>query len=149
MAAKVITSLLMGFLFGLAAIVLSFGVGYAILRIRGIPLELTTSHVVWLLVGTPTMTAAWAALGVGLGAIVRNQVFAVIGLIVWAMVVDNLLRGLIPSIGGYTPVGASAALVADPADYVLTASAGALLLIGYVAACVAGGSLAVARRDVT
>jgi hypothetical protein len=65
------------------------------------------------------------------------------------MVVDNLLRGLIPSIGGYTPVGASAALVADPADYVLTASAGALLLIGYVAACVAGGSLAVARRDVT
>ena len=95
------------------------------------------------------MTAAWAVLGVGLGAIVRNQVFAVIGLIVWAMVVDNLLRGLIPSIGGYTPVGASAALVADPGDYVLAATAGALLLLGYVAACVAGGSFALARRDVT
>ena len=49
MAAKVITSLLMGFLFGLAAIGLSFGVGYAILAIRGIPLELRTSHVIWLL----------------------------------------------------------------------------------------------------
>ena len=64
------------------------------------------------------------------------------------MVVDNLLRGLIPSIGGYTPVGASAALVADPTDYVLAASAGALLLIGYVAACVAGGLFMVTRRDV-
>ena len=49
------------------------------------------------------------------------------------MVVDNLLRGLIPSSGGYTPVGAGAALVPDPADYVLAATAGAMLLIGYVA----------------
>ena len=40
------------------------------------------------------------------------------------MVIDNLLRALVPSIGGYTPVGASAALVADPADYVLAAAAG-------------------------
>jgi ABC-2 type transport system permease protein len=140
----------MGVLFGLVAIGLSFGAGYAILSIRSIPLELTTGHVIWLLVGTPAMTAAWAALGFGLGAIVRNQVFAIIGLIVWAMVVDNLLRGLIPSIGGYTPVGASAALVADPADYVLAAAAGAMLLVGYVVAfVVTGGSFAVTRRDVT
>ena len=95
------------------------------------------------------MTAAWAALGVGLGALVRNQVFAVIGLIVWAMVIDNLFRGLVPRIGGYTPVGASAALVADPTDYVLSAAAGGLLLLGYVAALVAAGALLVARRDVT
>ena len=122
--AKVIASLVMGALFGLVAIGLSLGVGYAILAIRDIPFELGTGHLLWLVLGTPAMTAAWAALGVGLGAVVRNQVFAVIGLIVWAMVIDNLLRGLVPSIGGYTPVGASAALVA-------------------------AGALLVARRDVT
>lgn len=149
LTAKVIASLLMGLLFGLAAIGLSFGVGYTILAVRDIPLELGTGHVAWLLLGTPAMTAAWAALGVGFGAIVRNQVFAVIGLIVWAMVVDNLLRGLVPSIGGYTPVGASAALVADPTDYVLAAAAGGVLLLGYVVAAVAGGAFLVARRDVT
>ena len=148
-AAKVTASLLMGALFGLAAIGLSFGVGSAILSVRDIPLELGTSDVLWLVLGTPAMTAAWAAIGVGLGAVVRNQVFAVIGLIVWAMVIDNLLRALVPSIGGYTPVGASAALVADPADYVLAAAAGGLLLLGYVAAFVLAGSLLVARRDVT
>src|SRR6478672_11448969 len=134
--AKVVASLLMGILFGLAAIGLSLGLGYAVLAIRNIPFELETNHVMWLVLGTPVMTAAWAAIGVGLGAVVRNQVFAVIGLIVWAMAVDNLLRGLVPSIGGYTPVGASAALVADPAGYVLAATAGATLLIGYVAAFV-------------
>jgi len=32
------------------------------------------------------MTAAWAALGVGLAAVLRNRVFTVIELIVWASV---------------------------------------------------------------
>ena len=148
-AAKVIASLVMGLLFGLAAIALSFGLGYAILAIRGIPLELEANHIVWLMLGTPAMTAAWAAIGVGLGAIVRNQVLAVIGLIVWAMLIDNLLVNLVPSVGSYTPGAASAAIIADPADYVLGAAAGGLLLLGYVAAFVAIGSLLVARRDVT
>jgi ABC-2 type transport system permease protein len=148
-AAKVVASLLMGAVFGLAAIALSLGVGYAILGIRDIPVELGAGHLVWLMLGTPAMTAAWAALGVGLGAVLRNQVFAVIGLIIWTMVIDNLLRGLVPSIGGYTPVGASAALVADPADYVLPAAAGGLLLLGYLVALVTSGAILVARRDVT
>ena len=148
-AAKVVASLLMGILFGLAAISLSFGIGYAALTTRDIPLELETSHVMWLFIGTPVLTAAWAAIGVGLGAIVRNQVFAVIGLIVWAMIVDNLLVNLVPRIGGYTPGGSSAALVADPADYVLAAPAGGLILLTYVAALVAAGALLVAHRDVT
>jgi ABC-2 type transport system permease protein len=139
----------MGTLFGLAAITLSFGIGYAILAVRDIPLELETNHVMWLFIGTPVMTAAWAAIGVGLGAVVRNQVLAVIGLIVWAMIIDNLLVNLVPRIGGYTPVGSSAALVADPADYVLSAPAGAVVLMAYVLALVAAGVVLVARRDVT
>ncbi|HSL64206.1 MAG TPA: hypothetical protein VK874_06055 [Gaiellaceae bacterium] len=147
--AKVIASVAMGLVFGLAAIALSFGVGYAALAGRDIPLELETTHVVWLMLGTPAMTAAWAAIGVGLGAIVRNQVFAVIGLIVWAMLVDNLLVNLVPDIGGFTPGGASAAIVADPADYALAPAAGALVLVAYVAAFVAAGAFLVARRDVT
>jgi ABC-2 type transport system permease protein len=145
----VIASLLMGTLFGLAAITLSFGIGYAVLATRDILLELESNHVMWLFIGTPVMTAAWAAIGVGLGAVVRNQVLAVIGLIVWAMIIDNLLVNLVPRIGGYTPVGSSAALVADPADYVLSAPAGALALVAYVVALVAAGVVLVARRDVT
>ncbi|HEY6015744.1 MAG TPA: ABC transporter permease subunit, partial [Gaiellaceae bacterium] len=106
LAAKVIASVLMGLLFGIAAIGISFGLGYAILSGRGISFELATGDVLWLVLGTPVLTAAWAALGVGFGALVRNQVLAVIGLVVWALVVDNLLRGLVPAVGGYTPSGA-------------------------------------------
>ena len=147
--AKVMASVLMGAAFGLVAIGLSFGIGYAILRGRGIEFALTQSDVLWLVLGTPAMTAAWAVIGLGFGAIVRNQVLAVIGLIVWAMLVDGLLRGLVPSVGAYTPSGASAAIVADPADHVLSAAAGGPLLLAYVAALVAAGAWFVARRDVT
>jgi ABC-2 type transport system permease protein len=149
LGAKVLASLLMGIVFGFVAIGLSFGIGYAILSGRGISLALGGGDILWLVFGTPAITAAWAALGVGVGALVRNQVAAVIGLIVWAMVIDNLLRGLVPRIGGYTPVGASAAVVSDPSDYVLSLASGGSLLVAYVALALAAGAVLLGRRDVT
>ena len=50
---------------------------------------LDTGHVVLLVVGTVFMTALSAAMGVGIGAVVRNQVFAVIRVIVWALLVTT------------------------------------------------------------
>jgi ABC-2 type transport system permease protein len=148
-AAKVVASLLMGIVFGIVAIGLSFGVGYAILAGRGIDFALDTGHVLLLVLGTLFMTALWAALGVGLGALIKNQVFAVIGVIVWAFVIDNLLRNLVPDVGRFTPVAASDSITAGFADYLLTPLAAGLLLLGYVAVLVAAGTLVVARRDVT
>jgi ABC-2 type transport system permease protein len=148
-AAKVVASLLMGIAFGLVAIGLSFGVGYAILAGRGIDLALDTNHVLLLVFGTLLMTALWAALGVGLGAVIKNQVFAVIGLIIWAFVIDNLLRALVSDVGRFTPVAASDSITAGFEDYLLTPALAALLLIGYVAAFLAGGTFLVSHRDVT
>jgi ABC-type transport system involved in multi-copper enzyme maturation permease subunit len=148
-AAKVVASLLMGAAFGLVAIALSFGLGWAILSGRGIDLALDRDHVLLLVLGTVCMTALWAALGVGLGAVIKNQVFAVIGLIAWAFVVDNLLRALVPDVGRFTPVGVSDAFTAGFADELLHPAVGGLVLVVYAAALVAAGTGAVARRDVT
>ena len=147
--AKVLASLPMGLLFGLAAIGLSFGLGYGVLAARGIPLELGTNHILLLVLATPLMTALWAELGVGLGAIVRNQVFAVVGLIIWTLVVENLLYSLVPAVGRFTLFGVSDALTAGVLEHVLSPISGGLLLLGYVAAFVALGAALVARRDVT
>lgn len=148
-AAKVIASLLMGILFGIVAIGLSLGLGYAILRIRGIDFALDTGHVVLLVLGTLLMTALWAALGVGVGAVVTNQVFAVIGVIVWAFFVENLLRALEPDVGRFTPVAASDSLTAGFADYLLAPALGGLVLAAYAVVFLAAGAALVARRDVT
>ena len=148
-AAKVIASLLMGIAFGLAAIGLSFGIGYVILAGRGIDFALDTNHVLLLVLGTLLMTALWAALGVGLGAVVTNQVFAVVGVIVWAFFVDNLLRAVVPDVGRFTPVGASDSVTAGFGDYLLAPALGGLLLLGYAVGFVAAGALRIAHRDVT
>jgi ABC-2 type transport system permease protein len=148
-AAKVISSLVMGIAFGIVAIGLSFGVGYAVLAGRGIDFALDMNHLLLLVLGTLGMTALWAALGVGFGAVIKNQVLAVIGVIIWAFVVDNLLRELVPDVGRYTPVAASDSMTAGFADYLLTPVAGGVLLLGYVVAFVVAGAILVARRDVT
>ena len=148
-AAKVISSLLMGLVFGAFAIGLSFGIGYAVLVARGEHLALDTNHVLLLVLGTIAVTALWAALGVGFGATIKNQVFAVIALLVWTGVIDPILGSVVPGLGRYTPIAASASLTADPADYLLSPLGGGLLLIAYVAVFVAAGHLLVARRDVT
>jgi ABC-2 type transport system permease protein len=147
--AKVIASLVMGIVFGAISISLSFGVGYAILSSRGVPFGLDRNHVLLLLLGSLAMTTLWAALGVGIGAVIRNQVLAVVGLILWVMIVESLLRGLVPSVGRFTPTAASDSLTAGTASYLLSPVVGGLLLVAYVVAFVVAGAYLVARRDVT
>jgi len=149
LAAKVISSLVMGLLFGLAGIALSFGIGYGITVARGGHLALDTSHVLLLVLGTLAMTALWSALGVGVGAVIKNQVFAVIAVIVWTGIIDQILGGAAPGVGRYTPIGASASLTADPAHYLVAPLFGGLLLLAYTILFVAAGHVFVARRDVT
>jgi ABC-2 type transport system permease protein len=148
-AAKVVSSLLMGLVFGALAIGLSFGVGYLVLVARGTHLALDRNHVLLLVLGTIAMTALWAALGVGLGAVIKNQVFAIITLLVWTGVVNPILDSAVPGAGRYTPIAASASLTADPAHYLLSPLSGGLLLLAYTAVFVTAGHLLVARRDVT
>jgi len=148
-AAKVISSLVMGLLFGALAVGLAFGIGYAVFAARGAHLVLDRNDVLLLVLGTIAVTALWSALGVGLGAVVKNQVFAVIALLVWTGLVNPILDGALPGVGRYTPIAASASLTADPASYLLSPLGGGLLLIAYAAVFVAAGGMLVARRDVT
>lgn len=64
------------------------------------------------------------------------------------MIVDSLLRNLVPDVGRFTPVSAGDSLTSGYADYLLSPAAGGLLLVAYAVAAVVAGSLLVARRDV-
>ena len=57
--------------------------------------------------GTIAGSAIWGAIGVGLGAIVRNQVGSIISLLAWGFVVENLLFAFVPSVGRFGPVHAA------------------------------------------
>jgi hypothetical protein len=88
--------------------------------------------------------------GVGVAALVRNQVAALVGTLVWVLVVEGLLLSLLqaPSLGKWLP-SAAAAAITNPGGAHLSRLAGSLLLAGYALALAAAGTRLVVRRDIT
>ena len=111
LAAKVVAGALAGLAFGVLGEAIGWAIGYAILDGRGITVVLSSSDVLLLTLGGLAGVALWGAIGVGVGAIIHNQVGAVVTLLAWGLVVDNLLFGLVPSVGRFMPSRASDALM--------------------------------------
>jgi ABC-2 type transport system permease protein len=150
--AKVGASALAGFGIGLLAEALTAGLESAGLATRGIHIALSAGDYVQLLAGGALSAALWAAIGVGVGAIVRNQVGAVVGLCVWLLLIETTLIGNVPGAGKFVPgAGAGAlagAIQTQSAAKLLAPALGALLLAIYAAAAIAGGLVTTGRRDI-
>jgi ABC-type transport system involved in multi-copper enzyme maturation permease subunit len=147
-AAKVTAGALAGIAFGVLGEAIGWAIGYAILSGRGITVVLDSGDVLLLVLGGLSGVALWGAIGAGLGAIIRNQVGAVITLLAWGFVVDNLLFGLVPSLGRFTPTRALDALVGLTTQHLLSPGAGAIILIAWTAALAAIGLALTTRRDI-
>jgi len=149
LAAKLAAGLLAGLAFGVAGQALGFGIGIAILDARGIPYAPGTGATALLLGGTVAASALWGAIGVGLGAIVRSQVGAIIALLAWGFVVENLLFAFVPSVGRFAPAHAQNGLFGLTTKHLLSPAAGAATLIAWTAALAAVGVVLAGRRDVS
>jgi ABC-2 type transport system permease protein len=152
-AAKVAASALAGVAVGLLAEGLAAGGEAAGLAARGIPVELDVGDYAQLLAGGALAAALFAVIGVGVGALVRNQVATLVGLCVWLLFVEPILLGDLPAVAKFTP-GASAGAIAGAiqsliADSLLAPAAGVLLLTVYAAVVGAAGTVAITRRDVS
>jgi ABC-2 type transport system permease protein len=148
LGAKLAAGLLAGLALGIAGEALGFGIGYVILDARGIPYAPGTGQTALVLGGTVAAIALWGAIGVGLGAIVRNQVGAIVALLAWGFVVENLLQAFVPSVGQFAPGNAENGLSGLTGKHLLTPAAGAATLIAWTAALAAIGAALAARRDV-
>jgi ABC-2 type transport system permease protein len=149
LAAKLAAGALAGLVFGIVGAALGFGIGYACLAGRGIDYALSGGQTALLLLGTVALTALWGPIGVGVGALLRNQVGAIIALLAWGFVVENLVFGLVPAVGRFGPVHAGDGLMGLAEDHFLQATAGGLVLVAWAVAVSAAGAALAVRRDVT
>jgi ABC-2 type transport system permease protein len=147
--AKLAAGLLAGILFGIVGEGLGFAIGYACLAGRGIDYALNAGQTTLLLLGTLVGVALWGALGVGIGAVVRNQVGAIIGLLAWGFIAENLLFAFVPSVGRFAPAHASDALIGLTSKHLLPAAAGGAILLAWTIAFALTATALAARRDVT
>lgn len=147
---KVVVTMLIGAAFGLIAAATALGAGYAALVSRSLTVVLDQDAVRQLFVGLVLGTALVAGIGVGLGAVVRNQASAMVGICVWLLFVEGLLFGDIglSDYGRLLPGSLAAAASGLEQTTLLSPTPAVLLLVAYMVAFAAIGSLAMARRDV-
>jgi hypothetical protein len=150
-AAKVCVSMLIGAGFGLGASALAAVVGTAVLRARGIDVQLDGGDYALLLAGSAPASALWAAIGVGIGAVVRHQVPTVVGISAWLLFIEGLLVGDVTGVGDvgrFAPGAAAAAITGQDPETLVAPASGLVLLAIYAALAALAGSVATARRDV-
>jgi ABC-type transport system involved in multi-copper enzyme maturation permease subunit len=152
-AAKIVASSVAGIGIGVIAEALTAAVEAAGLAARGIDIEMTAAQYAQLIAGGALAAGLFAVIGVGLGAIVRNQVAAVVGLCVWLLLIEPILLGDLPDAAKFAP-GASAGAIAGAiqsqiGDALVAPAVGLLLLAAYAGAATVAGAIATTRRDVT
>lgn len=151
---KLIAYALNGIAYGIATIALAIAIALPWLSAKNIDISLGSNGIPGTLVGVAAGVAVYALLGVGLGALIRNQIAAVVGALVYLFVVEGLV-GNLPGIRDYYkwfPGGANAALTgnfAGPNTHLLQPYQGGLLLVGYGLVFAILGTWIAVRRDVT
>jgi ABC-2 type transport system permease protein len=89
--------------------------------------------------------AMWAVIGLGLGAILRSQLVATVGGLVWLMGIEDAVKGWFGDLAGYLPGQAGLALATAPDER--AALTGVVTLLAY-ALVIGLGALFAIRRDV-
>ena len=102
LAAKTLAFAVAGLLLSLVISVAIAVVGYTILGVRGLPSP-GLGEVVDLAWHSAAVSLVSGALGVCVGALVWNQVVAVVGLLVLGFVIEPLILGMAPEVGRFGP----------------------------------------------
>ena len=155
--AKLLTYFVAGLLLGAVAVAVSVAVAAPWLSARGFTVELGSDNAVRIIVGGIIASGIWGIIGVGVGALLRNQVAAVVGIVLYRFLIEGILSA-IPKVQNtypYLPGGATASLLQgtdtnNGAPFTLLSPwVGGLLLLGYGLVFAILGSMLTVRRDVT
>jgi ABC-type transport system involved in multi-copper enzyme maturation permease subunit len=146
--AKILVAMLVAALAGLVAVVLGIIVTFPWVSARGEELPLGAGEVAAIVGRIVLGYALFAALGAGIGAILRRQAAAAITAIVLILVLDPALSAASEEISRFGINGASAALAGvDDGTDALSPALGGLVLAGWAALAAVAGTLLVERRD--
>jgi ABC-2 type transport system permease protein len=130
-------------------------VGTAVVSARGLPMP-EAGELAELLARNALVATLVGALGVGLGALVRNQVVAVVGVLVMAFVVEPTVISLVPEVGRFGPFSAlTTSLTGIPAEDaglgevdLLAPGLAGLVMLAWIGTAFAAGYALLRARDV-
>ena len=152
LAAKVISYAIAGVVLSLIVTLTIIAIGSLILSARG---ETTVGagdllDVLW---RNLSVAGLLGAFGVCIGALLRNQIVAIIGVLVFAFIVEPALFALAPDVGRFGPTSAAPNAIlgfesdADSDGDYLGPGGGVAVLLAWIAVAGAGGGALLRSRD--
>jgi ABC-2 type transport system permease protein len=149
-AAKVVVYAAAGLLLGVFALLVTFAMALPWLAAKEVDPTLLDRDVGLFLLGLLATAALWGALGLAFASVVPNQAGAIVSALIWLLIIETIVSGLLPEIAPYTPGGAARGLMrSSDGDDLLPIWAAAAVSVGYVVALAVIGTRLVIRRDVT
>lgn len=133
--------------FGAVSAAVAMTVAALTYGIKGFTLPLDSGDVWSTFGGAVLFAALFGAIGAATGSLIRNQVSAIVGWLVWLGIVEHLAVGLLPDLGRWLPGAAGQALVRGPNDDLLGQGPAAIVLAMYCVAIAATAVVVGARRD--
>ncbi len=99
------------------------------------------------------LMAAYGVIGVALGALIRNQVAAVVAVLVWMLAIEYIVLPSWPAVGRWLPLGVATSLLQisptlDLDGRLLPVAVAAVVLLAYTALALALAARVTPRRDV-
>jgi hypothetical protein len=152
-AAKLVTYAFVGLLYAILSALLLIAMAVPWLHAKHISVSLTADHIPLVLLAAIVVVAIYGIVGVGVGALIRNQIAAVSVTLVYLFVLEGLLS-VIPGVKHaykFLPGGAANALtqVSNNNTDLLQPWQGGLLLAAYGVGFAVLASWLTIRRDVT
>lgn len=153
LVAKLLAIALTGLVFAVVSTVFALAVSWVTIELRGDALVVDRT-VVEVVLGVGLVLVLYGPIGVAVGALVRNQIAAVVAALAWTFVVEQLVVALWPEVGRWLPGGAATAVlqlgeVATTRGDLLPVWGGALLLVVYAVVLSVVGAMVTLRRDLT
>jgi ABC-type transport system involved in multi-copper enzyme maturation permease subunit len=153
LTAKMLSYAAAGAVLSLIVQLTMFLVGSLILSARGFDgASLSTlADVLW---RNLVIAALAGALGVGIGAVVRNQIVAIVGVLLVAMALEPLLYGLVPEVGRFAPTAGAPGGISKINPFgeyedpdLLGAGAAVAVLLGWIGVFFAAAAARLRRGD--
>ena len=110
LAAKAVAAAAAGAVFGVLAGIVSTVTGLVWVLSKGDHMRLGAGVIAGHIAGAGAGAALLAMLGVAVGSLIRSQLAAVIGVFVWALVLESILGGTVSALRPYLPYTAASTL---------------------------------------
>jgi ABC-2 type transport system permease protein len=156
-ASKLGVMAFVGFLYALACIAVSSMVALIWLGAKGIDIQWSAGSLPLVLIGDVGVVAIYSVVGVGVGVLVRNQVAAIVGALMFTLFIEPI-AAVVPGVKDafrFFPTGAARAITGAGGASTSTDQApllsgwqGALLLVGWGLVFAACGWVITLRRDI-